>query len=150
MHNLAQALYDTANRLDGGARYSWTHMGACNCGHLAQTLTDKSAAELHALALERAGDWREQLAHCPTTGLPIDDVIEILLEAGLSRQQLADLERLADKTVLKRIGVPHLDHRRRSHVVQYMRAWAGMLEEQAVATDALPGLLRARAVTTID
>ena len=36
---LIDALRATARRLEDGARYEWGHMGRCNCGHLAQTLT---------------------------------------------------------------------------------------------------------------
>ena len=58
--DLIAALRSTARRLEGGARYRWTHMGSCNCGHLAQTLTRLPREEIHRLALERAGDWGEQ------------------------------------------------------------------------------------------
>ena len=37
---LAFALRRTADRLADGARYEWGHVGRCNCGHVAQTLTD--------------------------------------------------------------------------------------------------------------
>ncbi len=53
---LVAALRATARRLEQGASYCWTHMGSCNCGQLAQTLTRLPKEEIHRLALERAGD----------------------------------------------------------------------------------------------
>ncbi|MEL6185576.1 MAG: hypothetical protein AAFU79_13220 [Myxococcota bacterium] len=128
---LIDALRSTADRLGGGAKYNWTHMGACNCGHLAQTVTEFSAAEIHAIALEKAGDWHEQVIdHCPASGLPMDHLIHTLLELGLSRADLAHLERLSGAEVLRALpeGQRELDYRRRSHVVLYMRTLADVLE----------------------
>ena len=43
---LAEALRVTAKRISSGDRYKWTHMGACNCGHLAQTITLNNQVDL--------------------------------------------------------------------------------------------------------
>jgi hypothetical protein len=133
---LVRALRDTAARLDSGATYQWAHMGACNCGHLAQTLTRIDRAELHRLALVRAGDWGEQsVEYCPTSGLPIDHVITTMLEAGLELRDLSELERLSAPDVLARIPREQrpLERRERAHVVLYLRAWAELLEERLAA-----------------
>lgn len=139
---LVDALRATADRLSGGARYNWTHMGACNCGHLAQTVTELSAAEIHAMALERRGDWRDQVLqdeaqpeYCPTSGLPMEQLVERLLQLGLTRADLAHLERLSDKQVLRAVPEAErpLDYRRRSHVVLYMRTLAEQLERRLEA-----------------
>ncbi len=138
---LVRALLDTAQRLEGGASYRWTHMGACNCGHLAQTVTKRSPAEIHRVALEKAGDWHQQvLDHCPASGLPMDDIIEALLAIGLDRDDLAHLERLCDPAVLQvlPLGQRSLDHRRREDVVRYLRAMALRLESS------LPSIAPAR------
>jgi hypothetical protein len=72
-----QALRDTAQRLATQAPYQWGHMGSCNCGHLAQTITRLTKAEIHARAMQRYGDWERQLIdYCPTSGLPIDQTID--------------------------------------------------------------------------
>ena len=133
MH-LAYALRTTATRLEEGAYYQWTNQGACNCGHLAQTLTTKSRAEIHSMALEKAGDWAEHVVdYCPTSRYPIDHVISTMLEAGLTRSDLSDLERLRSNAVRVRLpeGRRNLDYRRREDVVLYMRTWADLLEERA-------------------
>ena len=134
--SLAEALRVTASRISDGDRYKWTHMGACNCGHLAQTVTFNTPEELHTLALQRAGDWSEQTReYCPTSGYPLDFVISALIELGASLQELRDLERLNDPRVLKRIPTErrrNLNHRSREDVVLYMETWADQLEEQQV------------------
>ena len=54
---LILALEATHAKLKTSPLYAWGHLGACNCGHLAQVVTRKSAAEIHRLAVRRAGDW---------------------------------------------------------------------------------------------
>ena len=91
-------------------------MGSCNCGHLAQTLTRLPKEEIHRMALERAGDWGEQAReYCSTSGFPMDHVLAVLFDAGLSRDDIWHFERLSDPRVLRRLplGERHLDHRRR-------------------------------------
>lgn len=138
---LVEALRVTADRLaEGEVRFRWTHMGACNCGHLTQTVTARSAADIHALALQKAGDWGEQAReYCPTSGYPIDHIIDQLLALGLSTDDLYHLERLDDARVLKQLprGERHLDFRRREDVVRYLRAWADLIEARAPAPLAL-------------
>ena len=83
---LIEALRATAARLSEGAPYQWGHMGSCNCGHLAQVITEHSGADIHAGALRGHGDWSEQVVdYCPTSGLPMDGIITAMLEAGLNR-----------------------------------------------------------------
>ena len=54
---IINALRKTASQLENGHRYEWGHMGSCNCGNLAQTITDFSRAEIQKYALEKRGDW---------------------------------------------------------------------------------------------
>lgn len=133
-HALVRALRVTADRLAADdARYEWGHMGSCNCGHLAQTVTKLSRAEIHARAMERAGDWGEQVVeYCPTSGYAIDHVIEEMLALGLARGDLSDLERLSGSKVLARlpVGERELKRNRRDDVVLYLRTWADALEDE--------------------
>lgn len=138
---LVAALRATAARLDEGARYQWTHQGACNCGHLAQTLTRRSQAEIHRIAVEKAGDWGEHaIEFCATSGYPIDHVLSEMLAAGLELSDVTSLERLSDREVLRRMpgGGRGVDHRRREDVVRYLEAWAELLEEQLPAAPVIP------------
>jgi hypothetical protein len=137
-----QALRDTAQRLATQAPYQWGHMGSCNCGHLAQTITRLTKAEIHARAMQRYGDWERQLIdYCPSSGLPIDQTIDEMLALGFSRQDLTHLERLADPDI--RAAIPFerrnaLRHNQRDDVVLYLRTWADLLENSLLAGISLP------------
>ena len=137
-----QALRQTAQRLATEAPYQWGHMGSCNCGHLAQTITQLTKAEIHARAMQRYGDWERQLVdYCPTSGLPIDQTIDEMLALGFTRQDLTHLERLADPTI--RAAIPFerrnaLRHNQRDNVVLYLRTWANLLEQELLSHIELP------------
>lgn len=139
---LIWALRTTAARLQQGAAYRWTHMGACNCGHLAQTVTRLSAEDIRRYALERAGEWAEQgLEFCPTSGYPIDAILSALFELGMSSDDLGELEKLSNPDVLRRLPVEvrtGLSYRERDHVVLYMRTLADLLEERLAAARVAP------------
>lgn len=128
---LARALRQTASRLRTSAAYQWGHFGACNCGHLAQTLTNKTEHEIHHAASERA-DWAAAaLEYCPASGLPVDGIIDEMLSAGLTLTDIRQLEDLSDRRVLSRLpaGRRHLRRNDRAHLLLYLDAWAQMLEE---------------------
>ncbi len=133
---LITALRATAERLDGGVRYQWTHMGSCNCGHLAQTLTHYNKATIHKMALETPGDWSEQAQeYCATSGYPIDEIITKMIEAGLNVHDIAELERLSNDKIAREVAERHdhplpLNFREREHVVAYLRVWADQLERR--------------------
>ncbi|GAA4355763.1 hypothetical protein GCM10023185_18920 [Hymenobacter saemangeumensis] len=141
---LIQALRATAQRLATQAPYQWGHMGSCNCGHLAQTITKLSKGDIHARAMQRYGDWDQQLRdYCPTSGLPIDETIDEMLALGFTRHDLAHLERLSDPAI--RAAIPFerrnaLRHNQRDDVVLYLRTWAALLEEQLLDSISLPSL----------
>lgn len=132
---LIDALRTTADRLAAGAAYQWGHQGQCNCGHLAQTLTDRTPAEIHRLALERGGDWRDHVAgYCPTSGYHLDHVIETMLRAGLTVDDLSRLETLDHPAVLAHLGVAHLRRNVREDAVRYFRGLADLLEARLPAS----------------
>jgi hypothetical protein len=130
MLELIRALRVTADRLAGDTSYQWGHMGMCNCGHLAQAITGLTPAEIHSSALVREGDW-EQQAHdyCPTSGLIVDHVLAAMFSIGLNRNDIRNLEKLADVDVVRRMG-RYPKRNRREDVVEYMRTWADLLEER--------------------
>lgn len=137
---LVVALRQTAARLQSGADFRWTHMGACVLGHLTQTVTHKTAAEIHRIALEKRGDWAEQaqdtlgIERCPSSGYAMDHVLATLEGLGLTAADIAHLERLSDPAVLRRfpLDARHLDHRVRDDVVRYLEAYAALLEDASV------------------
>lgn len=138
---LIDALRRTVRKLQKGAAYQWGHMGGCNCGNLAQELTKLTKDQIHQYAMQWHGDWNEQADDfCPTSQLPIDILINEMLNAGLMLEDLKHLERLDDRQVLVRFPTEKrfLKHNVREDVIRYMSAWAELLEEQLVAKIVLP------------
>lgn len=135
---LIDALRRTAKKLQNGNPYQWGNMGSCNCGNLAQELTSFTKDQIHQYALmSRSGDWSEQTAaYCPSSKLPLDWVIDAMLEYGLTQTDLKNLEKLSDKRVLSRFPIEnrYLKHNQRADVIKYMLAWADMLEEELLQT----------------
>lgn len=135
---LVSALRETAARLEAGTDYQWGHMGACNCGHLAQTITKTPKRQIHEWALERVGDWEAQAnQYCPASGYRIDEVIEAMLELGMTKTDIRQLERLSNPDVLSRLspGERRLARNRREDAIRYMRAWADLLEGEISAPE---------------
>lgn len=140
---LVDALRRTARKLSQRSDYQWGHMGSCNCGFLAQEITQLNKAEIHRKALERYGDWNEQLNdYCPTSGLPLDDVISAMIAFGFDADDLKHLEKLSNPSILKTFPPEerNLKHNIKSDVVRYLNAWANLLEQQLVNSVALPEL----------
>lgn len=134
--HLIEALRRTADRLEDGARYSWTHQGHCNCGHLVQTITRLSPEEIHAQAVRSLGEWADHAVdYCEGSGVAVDHILDQMFELGLGRDDVRHLEGLSDPRVLRRVDLEQrpLDKRRRSDVVLYMRTWAELLDEQRQA-----------------
>ena len=129
--SLVHALRTVADRLAAGAPFQWGHMGHCNCGHLAQVVTTRSAAEIHKSAiLRRTGEWSEYANdYCPSGAL-IDDIFEDLLALGLTREDIAHLEDLSDPVVLAEVGRIHLRRNDRDDAIAYFRAFADVVERR--------------------
>jgi hypothetical protein len=128
---IIQIVRRTADKIDASKDYQWGHMGACNCGFLAQEVTRLSRGEIHRRALLGHGDWNEQLNdYCPTSGLLFDDVISSLLNAGFDSDDLRQLENLNNPDVLNELPGTHLRRNSREDAVRYLRAWADLLERR--------------------
>lgn len=133
---LIDALRTVATRIETGAPYMWGHMGSCNCGHLAQELTAFTKEEIHRYALQRYGDWKQQVMDfCPTTGAPLDMIIGRMMDYGMTADDLMRLEDLSDERVLHKLpgGKRVLQRNKKEDAVAYMRAMAEMLEEELAA-----------------
>lgn len=139
--DLIRAIEKTVKKLQNGAPYQWGHMGACNCGNLAQELTSLTKGEIHQYAMQRHGDWNEQiLDYCPTSGYPMDLMISKMLEFGLSLDDLRHLERLSDPEILIQISSEkrnQLNHNRKEDVILYMQTWAKSLREKWIRENEL-------------
>lgn len=131
---LIVAFRNTISKLKKGAPYQWGHMGACNCGNLAQELISLSKEEIHRYAMSKSGDWNEQLNdYCPTSGYPMDLMIGKLVEKGLSIEELKHLERLSDPKILAHIPLPRRNQLAKNNIhdlIFYMETWLELLENQ--------------------
>jgi len=130
---LIQALRKTASNIDSSPLYQWGHMGCCNCGFLAQEVTQLTKTEIHRRALERHGDWTEHLNdYCPINGLPFDDVISELIAFGFDTDDLKHLEKLSDPKILMTLPLAkrNLHHNVKQDVVTYLKAWICLLEDE--------------------
>jgi hypothetical protein len=138
---LISAIRAAAQKLEDSSLYEWGHMGACNCGFLAQQVTKLTKAEIHRRAMQGYGDWTEQLNdYCPTSGLPMDDLIAELLAFGFDAEELKHLERLSGKNVLQQLPINqrNLKHNIKKDAVMYMRTWANYLEDMLLERIKLP------------
>lgn len=128
---LIAAIEKTVSKLKSGSPYQWGHMGACNCGNLAQQLTKLEKGEIHSYAMQRHGDWNEQLIdYCPTSGYPMDLMITRMLDFGLSISDLGHLELLSDPMVLAEMTIDKkntLSKNKKEDVIFYMTTWANLL-----------------------
>ncbi len=141
---LIEAIEKAANKIERGDQYQWGHMGACNCGHLAQEITQLSKAEIHEYAMRKYGDWTEQsMDYCPTSGQPLDLVISQMLSVGLSTEDLRYLEKLSDPEVLGALSSEKksLKHNIKEDVVLYMRTWAKVLTLRLADKVIIPDLV---------
>lgn len=149
---LIQALRTTAQKIEYNSSYQWGHMGLCNCGFLAQEITSLSKDEIHRRAMQRHGDWSEQLNdYCPTSGLPMDDLIDQLVNFGFTLEELRHLERLSDQAVLQRLPIEkrYLSHNVKADVIVYLNTWANMLEESLLDAISLQELTSKKKVLTL-
>jgi hypothetical protein len=127
---LVAILRETADRLAEGADYRWSHFGRCNCGHLVQTVTRLSPAEIHAVSARELVEWSEiPEDYCVGTGLPLEYVLDRLRELGLDRGDLRHLEDLSDPEVLAALPGGHrwLARNERHDAVIYFCTLANVL-----------------------
>lgn len=151
---LVLALRATAARLGSpDVTYAWSHFGHCNCGHLAQTITGRSAGEIYRAAFRRPGDWGQQADAldlpdygdrpaidegawepaprelCAATGSPLEAVLAEMYALGLGRADIDALEDLSDGEVLRQAGAgaTGLQRNERGDVIRYLEAWAALL-----------------------
>lgn len=144
--DLIAAFRRTINKLKNDAPYQWGHMGACNCGNLAQELTHLSKAEIHQFAMEKSGDWNDQLIdYCPTSGYPMDLMISKMIASGLTIEELKHLERLSDPKVLSHIPMPKrqdLKKNLKADVILYLETWTRILEDKWLEKSPSPSLIK--------
>jgi hypothetical protein len=94
----------------------------------------------------------EQLRdYCPTSHLPMDDMISELLDFGFTRNELKQLERLSNPEVLALIPISerNLKHNVKLDVVRYLNTWAFLLEETVLHSIQINDLRSVARETTV-
>lgn len=137
------ALRNTATKLEHNKQYQWGHMGLCNCGFLAQEVTNLSKVEIHTRAMQGHGDWTEQLNdYCPTSGLAMDNLISELIWFGFDADDLIHLEKLSDGKVLSQLPLEkrNLRYNSKKDAIAYLNAWANLLEDELIGNISLSDL----------
>jgi hypothetical protein len=138
---LISILRNTAKRIASSNEYQWGHMGACNCGFLAQEVTHLNKSVIHSRAMQGSGDWNEQLNdYCTTSGLPLDEIIHQLLNTGFDIDDLKHLERLSSTQILRQLPFEkrNLKQNIKSDVVIYFNAWITFIENKLAEKISLP------------
>lgn len=139
--DLIVALRNTISKLKKSENYQWGHMGSCNCGFLAQEVTKLSKADIHNSAMQKYGDWNDQLNdYCPTSGLLMDHLITQMLNIGFDTDDLKNLEKLSDQKVLAELPFEkrNLRHNKKEDVIIYLSSWVRLLEKELVEYIELP------------
>lgn len=129
--DIIEILRNTAKALETSTDYQWGHMGSCNCGFLARQISRKEKKEIHQYAMQKQGDWSEQLNdYCAGSGMLMDDLITLMLDAGFDADDLKHLERLSDPYVLNALPDKKrgLRHNVKQDVILYLKMWANVLE----------------------
>jgi hypothetical protein len=130
---LISALKEAAAKIKGAENYQWGHMGLCNCGFLAQSVTQLSKAQIHSYAMRNSCDWSEHAQdYCVNSKMPFDLIISEMIAHGLELIDLVNLERLTDNEIIRAIPkeVGSLKHNDKRDVALYMSVWADLLESQ--------------------
>lgn len=147
--------------------YDWYQQHSCNCGLVAQAITGMSFGEMAQELSGATDDWRNvnggkrggggpcwtdmMAMYCPLTGVPIKEVFRQLMDAGLTRIDIAYLEALSDPRVVKLSGITgdkvqrSIDKRflfwnrkvtkmvpyyaTKSNLLPYLKAWVSLLKE---------------------
>jgi len=134
---LIEALRNTSRNIEKSSLYQWGHMGACNCGFLAQEVTKLTKAEIHRMALQSYGDWSEHLNdYCLVSGLPFDNLISKLIDFGFDSDDLKHLEKLSDPKIVSVLPPDerNLCFNQKQDVIKYLNAWVRLLEDEFLSS----------------
>lgn len=142
---LADALRNAVTEIKAG-KYCWADASRCNCGVVAQQLLGCNSVQLHQKMRSEdiVGSWgircRDRM--CSSTGQPLGVVLDRLVEAGMSYNDIADLEMINNPDIRVRANLgmtvcgedirhrPIFEEFHRPETIAYMLAWADMIDEQ--------------------
>tara|TARA_B100001758_G_C18114110_1_gene455211 strand:+ start:177 stop:674 length:498 start_codon:yes stop_codon:yes gene_type:complete len=132
--NLVLVIQETISRLElEDCEYQWTNQGKCNCGHIIQTVTGKTSASIHKIALNSQGEWTDHAKNfCVSSGLHVDILIEELLKIGISLDQIPHLEYLSSPKITRYIPnkMLPLNHKSKEDFIFYLQTWKKVLKKE--------------------
>ena len=134
-HKLVSALRETASRLENGNHYAWGNHGSCNCGNLLQVLTPLDRKDILTIAQTGIGEWTELADEtCSTTNIPVNELLRVLQESGLTPVDIHNIEYLEDKMLLSALpgGFRWLKRNVREDVIVYLKTFASLLESELI------------------
>jgi hypothetical protein len=143
---LINALRAAADKAEREPRcYLWMSVTQCNCGLVAQEILGGRTPVHHALhSTTKMGGWEgvgREIAVCTSSGLPLNDLISKLVDAGFEADDFGHLEDLSREQIRERAGLPEdgiiNDREDRTAFIRYARAWADILEEKTLVDLAL-------------
>jgi hypothetical protein len=128
--------------------YNHGNYERCNCGILAQCVTGFGAGHMKhgelwnaikpVVSLVGGGSWGYVAEfYCSETNRLFSEVIESLLDIGITAKDIANLENLSDEKIVAQVGLGPLTKDNPQHVAKYLEAWADILEDEARRSDAL-------------
>lgn len=143
MRTKLEALKHAIQELKAGKFYKWTEMSACNCGIVAQSVTGYDSQTLHKKIHDGTmiDLWGESAVACGVSGLPINEVLQALFDAGFTKAEIQSLEQCSDGRVLAEAGIDlrkpcYQDGKRTSHkahkktLIKYLEAWVRLIERE--------------------
>ncbi|NQY99793.1 MAG: hypothetical protein HRT45_03885 [Bdellovibrionales bacterium] len=131
---LIHYLEKTVDLLRSTSHYEWGNSGACNCGHLAQVITGFKGKDIHRWSLEKHGEWTDKAElYCENSGYKIDNVISIMIKAGLQIEDINHIEYLDHPDILAELsdGRRQLERNLKEDVMTYFECWISLLKKQA-------------------
>ncbi len=141
---LAQDLSNVINALEKDAfHYDWTDPSTCNVGLVAQAITHKTAGEIsniyysdyrESIEITKKPSWTSSINYyCSLTGRDLKGIVGDLRAAGLSNNDIKNLEYLQDPRILARSGIDVKNpdyYRKRDNLIKYLKAWKGLILSQ--------------------
>jgi hypothetical protein len=132
---LIDALRTAADKIESGEwKYGWYSSRKCNCGLVARAIVGETVKS----PVSTWNDFKEGLNQypqrrsdiCLQSGFTYKELYDRLTDAGLTNEDFEELERLSNESVVKSMSqsASDVDYTVRSHVIEYLRTWADLLE----------------------
>ena len=129
---LIDGLLTAADWIESGkVEYKWGSSESCNCGILAQVITGLPAEEID---INEATWSKESQRVCKLTGIPLNEIIEELMNVGMTPTDFVNLEFLVHDGKIPdnwwTDNPKEAPYAQKENVIKYMRDWAANLQKE--------------------